>query len=175
MKYNKQLFDQIAQEYNQLMSLAEFVSDQMLSQEENVNRFELLSNFDIYIQAVLSKIVLDDQPKNPALFNMIKKLSRYINFYQGINVDEWFTDKMKVLTKISDKVNNNINDVPTIIKLCVEVDNKSKTTEISYQILEGLISLVMSLKQDVSNFEEVETTILNGILKNVYDYINLDK
>lgn len=172
MKYNKQLFDQIEKEYKQLMNLAEFIYDQMLEKNENMVRFDVLSNFDIYAQSVLSNVVLKDNPKNPALFNMIKKLNKYSNFYQGINVDEWFSDKSKVINKINDKISSINNQIPELVKLCVDADRNSKTTELSYQLLEALISLVMSLKQDVENFEEVETLVLNDILKNVYEYIN---
>lgn len=175
MKYNKQLFDQIEKEYNQLMNLAEFIYDQMLDKDENISRFEVLANFDTYAQGILSKVVIDDNPKNPALFNMIKKLNKYSSFYQGINVDEWFSDKTKVLNKINDKVNLINSDIPLIVKISVEADQKSKTTELSYQLLEAIISLVMSLKQDVENFEEVEETILNDVLKNVYEYVTSGK
>lgn len=172
MKYNKQLFDKIEKEYSQLLNLAEFIYDQMLDKNDEMVRYDILSNFDIYAQSVLTNVVLKDNPKNPALFNMIKKLNKYSSFYQGINLDDWFSDKTKVLTKITDKINNCNANIPTLVILCVEADNKSKTTELSYQLLEGLISFVMILKEDAANFEEVEKTILNDSLKNVYDYIN---
>lgn len=171
MKYNKQLFDLINKEYQNLMNLAEFIYDQMLDKNEEVTRYEVLSNFDIYAQSLLTRVVYDSDIKNPALFNMIKKLNKYSSFFQGINVDEWFADKAKVLKKIEDKTNLINNQIPTIITLCVEADDKSKTTEMSYQILESIISLLMTLKQDASNFEEVEEEILKGPLKEVYQYI----
>ena len=84
MKYNKQLFDNIQKEYNQLLELAEFIYDQLLNDQTDNKRYETLSNLDLYVQGLLANIILDNDPKNPALFNMMKKLTKYDNLYQGI-------------------------------------------------------------------------------------------
>ena len=73
MKYNKQLFDNIQKEYNQLLELAEFIYDQLLNDQTDNKRYETLSNLDLYVQGLLANIILDNDPKNPALFNMMKK------------------------------------------------------------------------------------------------------
>ena len=99
MKYNKQLFDHINDQYNQVFSISEFIYDQLIEKTEDLNRFEIMSNLDLYIQGLLAKIVLTNDPKNPALFNMLKKLNKYDTFYKGINLDDWFNQKEKVLTK----------------------------------------------------------------------------
>ncbi len=44
MKYNKQLFDNIQKEYNQLLELAEFIYDQLLNDQTDNKRYETLSN-----------------------------------------------------------------------------------------------------------------------------------
>lgn len=103
MKYNKQLFDNIQKEYNQLLELAEFIYDQLLNDQTDNKRYETLSNLDLYVQGLLANIILDNDPKNPALFNMMKKLTKYDNFYQGINLDDWFHEKDKVLKNITKK------------------------------------------------------------------------
>ena len=72
MKYNKQLFDNIQKEYNQLLELAEFIYDQLLNDQTDNKRYETLSNLDLYVQGLLANIILDNDPKNPALFNMMK-------------------------------------------------------------------------------------------------------
>ena len=69
MKYNKQLFDNIQKEYNQLLELAEFIYDQLLNDQTDNKRYETLSNLDLYVQGLLANIILDNDPKNPALFN----------------------------------------------------------------------------------------------------------
>lgn len=78
MKYNKQLFDNIQKEYNQLLELAEFIYDQLLNDQTDNKRYETLSNLDLYVQGLLANIILDNDPKNPALFNMMKKLTNMI-------------------------------------------------------------------------------------------------
>ncbi len=78
MKYNKQLFDNIQKEYNQLLELAEFIYDQLLNDQTDNKRYETLSNLDLYVQGLLANIILDNDPKNPALFNMMKKSSKLI-------------------------------------------------------------------------------------------------
>ena len=82
MKYNKQLFDHIQAQYNQVFTISEFIYDQLIEKTEDLNRFEIMSNLDLYVQGLLAKIVLTNEPKNPALFNMLKKLSKYASFYQ---------------------------------------------------------------------------------------------
>ena len=40
MKYNKQLFDHINDQYNQVFSISEFIYDQLIEKTEDLNRFE---------------------------------------------------------------------------------------------------------------------------------------
>lgn len=63
MKYNKQLFDNIQKEYNQLLELAEFIYDQLLNDQTDNKRYETLSNLDLYVQGLLANIILDNDPK----------------------------------------------------------------------------------------------------------------
>ncbi len=174
MKYNKQLFDQIEVEYNNLISLSEFIYDQMLEHNDDNNRYEILSELDIYIQAILAKVVIDNGPKNPALFNILKKLSKYANFYQGINLDDWFKEKDKVLKNINNKINQSIVNVPTMINIANQIDKKSNTTELAYQMLESMISLVIIIVPEHETFDDVEKEILEKYYQNIYELIQKD-
>ena len=89
MKYNKQLFDNIQKEYNQLLELAEFIYDQLLNDQTDNKRYETLSNLDLYVQGLLANIILDNDPKNPALFNMMKKLTISMDFILWGKSNEW--------------------------------------------------------------------------------------
>ena len=42
---------------------------------EDLNRYEIMSNLDLYVQGIMAKVVMADEPKNPALFNMLKMVS----------------------------------------------------------------------------------------------------
>lgn len=171
MKYNKQLIDQITEEYNQLFNLSEFVFDQLIEKTEDIKRYDVMSEFDIYVQALLAKIVLKDEPKNPALFNMLKKLSKYASFYQGINLDDWFNSKDKILNNIGKKISDIETSIPVIIQIVAAIDKTSKKTEFSYQILEALIALLLTIIPDKKTFEEIEESVINIYLKEVYSYI----
>lgn len=171
MKYNKQLFDQIEKEYNKLFDLTTFVYDQMIEKTEEENRFGVMSEFDMFIQATLAKAIMDNDPKNPALFNILKKLSKFASFYQGINLDDWFKEKQKVLKNLNNKINQVTNTVPELIVIVNEVDKKAGTTEFAYQMLESMISLVMTIIPDVETFEDVEQDILNKYYNDIYNLI----
>ena len=159
MKYNKQLFDNIQKEYNQLLELAEFIYDQLLNDQTDNKRYETLSNLDLYVQGLLANIILDNDPKNPALFNMMKKLTKYDNFYQGINLDDWFHEKDKVLKNITKKIN----------QVTSQMDKKSQRTELAYQLLESIISLLITVIPEQESYEDVEESIINKYLKKIYD------
>lgn len=171
MKYNKQLFDQIEKEYNHLFDLSIFIFDQMLEKNEEINRYEIISEFDLYIQAVLAKTIMDNHPKNPALFNILKKLSRFVSFYQGINLDDWFKEKDKVLRSLSNKINQVTSNIPSMIKIAYQMDKKTGTTELVYQLLEGMISLVITIIPDIKSFEDAEKEIINQYYKEIYELI----
>lgn len=171
MKYNKQLFDQIEKEYNQLFDLATFVYDQMIEKTEEESRFEVMAEFDMFIQGTLAKAIMDNDPKNPALFHILKKLSKFVSFYQGINLDDWFKEKEKVLRNLNNKVNQVTHEVPTLITMIHQVDQKAGTTEFAYQLLEGMISLVMTIIPNAESFEDVEKDILNQYYLDIYQMI----
>ena len=171
MKYNKQLSDAIHMEYYQLLNLSEFIFDQMLSQKEEYQKYDVLKELDIYIQAALTKLVLDNEPKNPALFNMLKKLSKYESFYHGINLDDWFKDKAKVINLLINKSNQVLDKTPVMVEISAQIDNIAHTTEFSYQLLESMISLLLILVPEQESFEEVEETIINKYLKAAYSVV----
>ena len=158
MKYNKQLFDNIQKEYNQLLELAEFIYDQLLNDQTDNKRYETLSNLD-----------LDNDPKNPALFNMMMKLTKYDNFYQGINLDDWFHEKDKVLKNITKKINQATSETPKMLQISAQMDKKSQRTELAYQLLESIISLLITVIPEQESYEDVEESIINKYLKKIYD------
>lgn len=170
MKYNKQLFDQIEKEYNQLFDLSTFIFDQMLEKSEETNRYEIMSEFDLYIQAILAKVIIDNNPKNPALFNILKKLSRFASFYQGINLDDWFKEKEKVLKNLNNKINQVTSKIPSMIDIAHRMDIVSGTTEFVYQLLECMISLVVTIIPDIESFEDAEKEIINQYYKKIYEF-----
>ncbi len=171
MKYNKQLFDQIEKEYDKLFDLSTFIFDQMVEKNEEISRYEIMSEFDLYIQATLAKVVVDSEPKNPALFNILKKLSKFTSFYQGINLDDWFKEKEKVLKNINNKINQSTSKIPTVFEIAHQIDKTANTTEFAYQMLEAIISLAITIIPNVESFEDVETEILNKYFKEIYDLI----
>lgn len=171
MKYNKQLFDQIEKEYHKLFDLSAFVLDQMIEKSEEISRYEIMSEFDLYIQAILAKVVMDHQPKNPALFHILKKLAQFTSFYQGINLDDWFKEKEKVLKNLNIKINQVTSKMPTMIEIANQLDRKSGKTELGYQLLECMISLVITIIPDIESFEDVETEIINTYYKEIYECI----
>lgn len=169
MKYNKQLFDNIQKEYNQLLELAEFIYDQLLNDQTDNKRYETLSNLDLYVQGLLANIILDNDPKNPALFNMMKKLTKYDNFYQGINLDDWFHEKDKVLKNITKKINQATSETPKMLQISAQMDKKLQRTELAYQLLESIISLLITVIPEQESYEDVEESIINKYLKKIYD------
>lgn len=177
MKYNKQLFDHIETQYNQIFTLSEFIYDQLIEKTQDLNRFDIMSNFDLYIQGLLAKVIMVNDPKNPALFNMLKKLSKYTSFYIGVNLDDWFNQKEKVLTNINKKISDNTTYIPVLIQIASQIDQKSKTTEFSLQIFEGILSLVLTILPEYKTYEEIEMSVINKYLKDLYTYItnNLNK
>lgn len=177
MKYNKQLFDHIQAQYNQVFTISEFIYDQLIEKTEDLNRFEIMSNLDLYVQGLLAKIVLTNEPKNPALFNMLKKLSKYASFYQGINLDDWFNQKEKILTKIEKKIETTTTYIPVVIQIATMIDTKSKTTEFSFQILETILSVILTLIPEYKTYEEIELHVINKYIKELYTYVttNLNK
>ena len=177
MKYNKQLFDHMEEQYNQIFTLSEFIYDQLIEKTEDLNRYEIMSNLDLYVQGIMAKVVMADEPKNPALFNMLKKLSRYASFYQGTCLDDWFNQKEKVLNNINKKIEDNTTYIPVIVQIASMIDVKSKTTEFSFQILEAIISLILTILPKYASFEEIEMSVINKYLKELYTYVtnNLNK
>lgn len=171
MKYNKQLFDHISEQYNQVFAISEFIYDQLIEKTEDLNRFEIMQNLDLYIQGLLAKIVLTNDPKNPALFNMLKKLNKYDTFYKGINLDDWFNQKEKVLTNIGKKIEDTTTYIPVVIQIATMIDTKSKTTEFSFQILESIISCILTLIPEYKTFEEIELHVINKYIKELYTYV----
>ncbi len=171
MKYNKQLFDHIQVEYNKLLSLGEFIYDNLIEKNEELSRYEVMLNFDLYTQGILAKIILDTNPKNPALFNMLRKLHKYGDFYQGVGLDDWFSDKTKTLNNIKKKIKQVTSTTPVIIQIITNIDAKTKKTEFSYQLLEAFISMVMLLTPDKETYEEVEKDIINKYFADIYESI----
>ncbi len=177
MKYNKQLFDHIEEQYNQVFTLSEFIYDQLIEKTEDLNRFDIMSNLDLYIQGILAKVVMLNDPKNPALFNMLKKLSKYATFYQGVNLDDWFNQKEKVLNNINKKIEEHTTYIPVVVQISSQIDVKSKTTEFSFQILETILSLILTLLPEYKSYEEVEHSVIKKYIKELYTYVtnNLNK
>lgn len=173
MKYNKQLFDLIHTEYMGVMHLAEFIVDNAIEQTASFSRYDVLVDMDLYAQAILAKVIIKDNPKNPALFNMLKKLNAYTSFYQGIHLDDWLNHKEKVLNEISQKIDNTLSHIPTLIQFTTQMDAHSKTTEFSYQLLEAIISLTLTLVPEQDSFESVETEVLGQYLSELYQYIQV--
>ena len=167
MKYNKQLSDQLVVEYNQVFNLCEFIFDNLIEKSNEIKRYDVMSELDIYIQSILAKIVLDNHPKNPTLFNMLKKLHKYASFYQGINLDDWLNAKEKVLTNIAKKANQ-ITTLPVILQIVMQIDEKTRKTELSYQILESLITLILTITPDKKTFEDIEEDIINKYFFDIY-------
>lgn len=174
MKYNKQLFDLIHTQYLEVMHLAEFIIDNAIEQTEAFSRYDVLENMDLYTQAVLAKVIIKDNPKNPALFNMLKKLNAYTSFYQGIHLDDWLNNKEKVLNEITQKIDTTLSHIPTLIVLTTELDAQSKTTELSYQLFEALIGLTLTLFPEQDSFERVEKEVLGVYLNELYQYIQMN-
>lgn len=172
MKYNKQLSDLIHSEYDKVFTFSSFVMNQLIEKPEDISSYEVLKNLELYLQGLLAKVVMDKEIKNPALFNMFKKYAKYDNFYQGIDLDLWFSNKERVLMLINKKIELVTKDIPTLIQITVALDKKSKTTEFSYQVLEAIVSLILTLFQDAQSYEEVEELVLNKYLENIYTYIN---
>ncbi len=175
MKYNKQLFDHLNGAYLQALSLAEFIFDNLIEKQEEISRFSVMENFDAYIQGSLAKIVLDSEPKNPSLFNMLKKLNKYTNFYQGVGLDDWFTAQAKVLSNIKKKAKNVTNSIPVVVQIVKNIDSKTKRTEFSMQLLEALVNLSVYLLPESKDFEDVEKTVLNKYFKDIYEYVSTTK
>ena len=142
MKYNKQLFDNIQKEYNQLLELAEFIYDQLLNDQTDNKRYETLSNLDLYVQGLLANIILDNDPKNPALFNMMN---------------------------ITKKINQATSETPKMLQISAQMDKKSQRTELAYQLLESIISLLITVIPEQESYEDVEESIINKYLKKIYD------
>lgn len=175
MKYNKQLFDHIAEGYNKTIYLGEFIFDNLIEQQENITRFEVMENFDLYVQATLAKVIIDQDPKNPSLFNMLKKLNKYATFYQGVGLDDWFNAKSKVINNIKKKAKNCTTNIPVVIQIVQQIDEKTKRSEFSMQLLEALIDLVLLLIPDKESFEDVENDVINKYFKNIYEKVPVSK
>lgn len=171
MKYNKQLFDHIEAGYLQALYLGEFIFDNLIEAQEGISRFEVMENFDLYIQGTLAKIIIDLDPKNPSLFNMLRKLNKYANFYQGVGLDDWFNAKAKVLGNIKKKAKSTTSSIPVIVQIVKNIDEKTKKTEFSVQLLEALVSLSLFLIPDKETFEDVENDVLNKYFKDIYEYV----
>lgn len=171
MKYNKQLFDHIEAQYNQIFNLSEFIYDQLIEKTEELSRYEVMSNLDIYVQGLLAKVVVSNDPKNPALFNMLKKLNKYDTFYKGINLDDWFKEKDKVLNNINKKIEEATTYIPVVIQIASKIDVESKRTEFSFQILETIISLILTILPNYETFEEIEKVVINKYIKELYTYV----
>ena len=51
------------------------------------------------------------------------------------------------------------------------IDTKSKTTEFSFQILESIISCILTLIPEYKTFEEIELHVINKYIKELYNYV----
>ena len=171
MKYNKQLFDQLEAEYNQIFNLCEFIFDNLIEKNDDMKKYDVMCEFDYYLQSILAKIVLDSNPKNPALFNMLKKLNKYTSVYQGINLDDWLNTKGKILFNIDKKINQITSNLPVILQIVINIDEKTKKTELSYQILESLVSLALTILPDKETFEDIEVEVVNKYFGDMYHQI----
>ena len=171
MKYNKQLFDQLEAEYNQIFNLCEFIFDNLIEKNDDMKKYDVMCEFDYYLQSILAKIVLDSNPKNPALFNMLKKLNKYTSLYQGINLDDWLNTKEKILFNIDKKINQITSNLPVILQIVINIDEKTKKTELSYQILESLVSLALTILPDKETFEDIEVEVVNKYFGDMYHQI----
>ena len=173
MKYNKQLFDQIETEYNQVLNLCEFIFDNLIEKNDEIKKYDIMCEFDYYLQSILAKIVLDHNPKNPELLNMLKKLNTYISFYQGIHLDDWFNAKEKILFSIDKKIKQMTSNIPVILQIVINIDEKTKKTELSYQILESLVSLALTIIPDKETFEDIESEVVNKYFGDIYHQIQI--
>ena len=125
------------------------------------------------IDTSLPTIVLDHNPKNPALLNMLKKLNTYISFYQGIHLDDWFNAKEKILFSIDKKIKQMTSNIPVILQIVINIDEKTKKTELSYQILESLVSLALTIIPDKETFEDIESEVVNKYFGDIYHQIQI--
>lgn len=56
MKYNKQLFDQIETEYNQVLNLCEFIFDNLIEKNDEIKNMILCVNLIIIFKVFLPKL-----------------------------------------------------------------------------------------------------------------------
>ena len=49
------------------------------------------------------------------------------------------------------------------------MDKKSQRTELAYQLLESIISLLITVIPEQESYEDVEESIINKYLKKIYD------
>ena len=58
-----------------------------------------------------------------------------------------------------------------MIELTIKLDVQSKTTELSYQLLEAMIALTLTLMPEQDSFERVEKEVLSVYFDELYPYI----
>ena len=84
-------------------------------------------------------------------------------------LDDWFHEKDKVLKNITKKINQATSETPKMLQISAQMDKKSQRTELAYQLLESIISLLITVIPEQESYEDVEESIINKYLKKIYD------
>lgn len=77
--------------------------------------------------------------------------------------------KDKVLKNITKKINQATSETPKMLQISAQMDKKSQRTELAYQLLESIISLLITVIPEQESYEDVEESIINKYLKKIYD------
>ncbi len=56
-----------------------------------------------------------------------------------------------------------------MLQISAQMDKKSQRTELAYQLLESIISLLITVIPEQESYEDVEESIINKYLKKIYD------
>ena len=79
--------------------------------------------------------------------------------------------KEKILFNIDKKINQITSNLPVILQIVINIDEKTKKTELSYQILESLVSLALTILPDKETFEDIEVEVVNKYFGDIYHQI----
>ena len=75
----------------------------------------------------------------------------------------------RVLKNITKKINQATSETPKMLQISAQMDKKSQRTELAYQLLESIISLLITVIPEQESYEDVEESIINKYLKKIYD------
>lgn len=83
------------------------------------------------------------------------------------------TQKKKILFSIDKKIKQMTSNIPVILQIVINIDEKTKKTELSYQILESLVSLALTIIPDKETFEDIESEVVNRYFGDIYHQIQI--